>query len=45
MKKPMERKTINIKNDLDIPEVSSHVESTTPDSNVQQQEHSSAGKI
>ena len=34
-KKPMERKTINVRDDLDIPEVSSHVESTTPDSNVQ----------
>ena len=31
----MERKTINVKVDLDISEVSSHVESITPDSNVQ----------
>ena len=34
-KKPMERKIIDVKNDLDIPEVSSHFESTTPDVNVE----------
>ena len=31
----METKTIDVRDDLDIPEVSSHVELTTPDSNVQ----------
>ena len=34
-KKPMERKITDVKNDLDIPEVSSHFESTTPDVNVE----------
>ena len=34
-KKTNERKIIDVKNDLDIPEVSSHFESTTPDVNVE----------
>ena len=34
-KKPMERKIIDVKNDLDIPEASCHFESTTPDVNVE----------
>ena len=34
-KKPMERKIIDVKNDLDIPEVSSHFEPTTPGVNVE----------
>ena len=37
----MERKTINVREDLDVPEVSSHFESTTLDSNFQSNDNNS----